>query len=71
MKRLLITIIILSLTGCASQCQRSCLLGFIGPGNSGFDAVANYHDSRGVGSGGYRSPTYITTTSGTTIAVAR
>ena len=35
---------VLFLTGCASQCKSHCILGF-GPGNSAFEAVANYYDS--------------------------
>jgi hypothetical protein len=46
MKRLLIVILaFVSLSGCATGCQRACLFGF-GPGASAFDQVANHYDSR-------------------------
>ena len=40
----LIILSVLFLTGCASKCTSHCAFGF-GPGNSAFEAVANYYDS--------------------------
>jgi hypothetical protein len=42
--KLLILSSVLFLTGCASKCTSHCVFGF-GPGNSAFEAVANYYDS--------------------------
>jgi len=38
MKKLLIIIAAMTLTGCASGCYKACILGF-GPGNGAFDAI--------------------------------
>jgi hypothetical protein len=35
--------LVMLLTGCASQCQHSCVLGW-GPGSPSFDAIALAHD---------------------------
>lgn len=43
MKYIIILLSVLSMTGCASNCTHACLFG-IGPGNSAFDSVADYHD---------------------------
>ena len=36
---------VLLLTGCATNCREACVAGF-GPGNSVFDSVANYYDTK-------------------------
>ena len=56
MKLLLILLSSLALTGCASQCRHSCILGF-GPGNSAFDAVALNADRNDACQGDYRTST--------------
>ena len=43
MKILILSSVLLSLTGCASQCTKACVFGF-GPGNSAFEMVANHYD---------------------------
>ena len=41
----LLLIILLTLTGCASNCTEACVFGF-GPGNSTFDVVAQHYNDR-------------------------
>lgn len=41
----LIILSVLLLTGCASQCKHSCIMGW-GPGSPSFNAVADYYDNR-------------------------
>ncbi|CAB4153437.1 hypothetical protein UFOVP623_40 [uncultured Caudovirales phage] len=36
---------VLLLTGCASNCQKSCVFGF-GPGSDAFNVVAKHYDDR-------------------------
>lgn len=43
MRVLAIVAVALSLTGCATGCQHSCILGF-GPGNPMFNRVADHYD---------------------------
>jgi pyrimidine deaminase RibD-like protein len=43
-KTLILSSVLLSLTGCASQCTKACVFGF-GPGNSAFEMVANHYDT--------------------------
>jgi hypothetical protein len=43
-KSLIIILLGLALTGCASGCHTACVWG-IGPGNSMFDKVADHYDS--------------------------
>lgn len=41
--KLIILLVSILLTGCASGCREACVFGF-GPGNSLFDSYANYAD---------------------------
>ena len=41
----LIILSVLFLTGCASSCKHSCIMGW-GPGSPSFDAVADHYDNR-------------------------
>jgi hypothetical protein len=43
-KSLIIILLGLALTGCASGCREACVFGF-GPGNAMFDKVADHYDS--------------------------
>jgi hypothetical protein len=62
--KILVLASVLALTGCASQCTRSCIGGF-GPGNSVFDTIANHYDTMDVCQfkgkpEGYQLPNYCT-----------
>lgn len=62
MKLALILLTVLQLTGCATGCREACVFGF-GPGNSAFDAIAEYHDTRDPcqrtgKEAGYRLPSF-------------
>lgn len=54
MKSLILTSVLLSLTGCAgvpvqtktAGCQTACLFGFFGPGNPTFDKIGDWQDSQ-------------------------
>lgn len=63
------------MTGCASNCTHACVFG-IGPGNSMFDNVADYHDRtdpcqmKGK-TENYQLPMYCGASKGKTVRVTR
>ena len=64
------------LTGCANTCTHACLFGFIGPGNSMFDAYADHSDKQDPcqfkgKEVGYQLPSFCGASSGKTVRVTK
>ena len=75
MKLIAILLAVLSLTGCATGCQRACVFG-IGPGNSMFDNYAEFSDKRDPcqfkgKEPGYQLPSFCGASSGKVVHVTK